>query len=97
MGQLEWGCIPFPIWFVMGDLSELAVRACHNVVSDVFVHAISEKLMSEQLIDLVTTMMSCVRIIVVQVLELLPDSRVIWHIKNSTLKKAVSSIKELEF
>ena len=81
----------------MGDLSKLAVRACCNVVSDVFVHAIPEKLTLEQLIGLVATMMSCVRIIVVQVLELLPDSRIIWHVKNSTLKKVVSGVKRPEF
>ena len=81
----------------MGDLSELAARACCNVVGDVFVHAIPEKLMSEQLIGLVTTMMFPVRIIVVQVLGLLLDSRVIWHVKNSTLKKMVSSIEGPEF
>ena len=81
----------------MGDLSELAARACHDIVSDVFVHAVPEKLTLEQLIGLVTTMMSCVRIIVVQVLEPLPDSRVIWHIKNSTLKKVVSGVEGPEF
>ena len=80
-----------------GDLSELAVRACHNIVGDVFVHAVPEKLTSEQLIDLITIMMFCIRIIVVQVLEPLPDSRVIWHIKNSTSKKAVSSVEGPEF
>ena len=81
----------------MGDLSELAARACCDVVGDVFVHAIPEKLMSEQLIGLITTMISHVRIIIVQVLELLPDSRVSWYVKNSTLKNVVSSVKELEF
>ena len=81
----------------MGDLSKLAARACCDIVSDVFVHAIPEKLMLEQLIGLVATMMSHVRIIVVQVLELLPDSRVIWHVKNSTLKKVVSGIEGPEF
>ena len=43
------------------------------------------------------TMMSCIRIIVVQVLELLPDSRVIWHVENSTSKKVVSSVEGPEF
>ena len=81
----------------MGDLSKLAVRACCNIVGDVFVHAVPEKLTLEQLIGLVTTMMSHIRIIVVQVCELLPDSRVIWHVKNSTSKKVVSSVKGPEF
>ena len=81
----------------MGDLSELAVRACCNVVGNVFVHAVPEKLTLEQLIGLVTTMMSHVRIIMVQVLEPLPDSRVIWHVKNSTLKKVVSGVEGPEF
>ena len=81
----------------MGDLSKLAAKACHNIVSDVFVHAVPEKLTSEQLIGLVATMMSHIRIIVVQVLELLSDSRVIQHVKNSTSKKAVSGVKGPEF
>ena len=81
----------------MGDLSELAARACCNIVSNASVHAVPEKLTSEQLIGLVTTMITCIRIIMVQVLELLPDSRVIWHVKNSTSKKVVSGVEGPEF
>ena len=78
------------------DLSELATRACCNVVGDVFVHAISEELTSVQLVDFVATMMFCIRIVVMQVLEPPLHSRVIWHIENFTSKKMVRGIKRSE-
>ena len=62
---------------MMGDLSELAVRACCNVVGNVFVHVIPKELSLEQLVGLVATIIFCLRIVVVQVLELLLHSRVI--------------------
>ena len=77
----------------MGDLSELAVRACGNIVGNVFVHPISKELSLEQLVGLVATMMFCLRIVVVQALELLLHSRVIWYIENFTSKMMVSGIK----
>ena len=80
---------------MLGDLSGLAARVCHNVVGNIFVYAISEELLLKQLVDFVATMMFCIRIVVVQVLGPLLDSRVIWHIENFTLKM-VRGIKRSE-
>ena len=95
MGQLEWGCIPFPHMICDGGphLSELAARACHNIVSNIFVHAIPKELSLEWLVGLVAIMMFSVRIVVMQVLEPLLHSRVVWYIKNFTSRKMVSGIK----
>ena len=49
--------------FLIKGLSELAARACCNVVDNIYVYAISEKLILGQLVAFVPIMMSYIRVI----------------------------------